>query len=49
MEAFDFTNYCDDIFQSDKKRRRLRVREKADAASEKRCNTLICVPNLFNR
>ena len=44
-----FANFNDDgdIFQSDKKRRRLR--EKADAATEQRCNTLICVPNLFNR
>jgi tRNA (guanosine-2'-O-)-methyltransferase len=37
-----FTNFNDDDFvQSDKKRRRLR--EKADAATEQRCNTLICV------
>ena len=46
MEAFDFDTYCeDDIFQSNKRRRKMR--EKADAASEQRCNTLICVPNLF--
>ena len=37
-----FINFNDDDFvQSDKKRRRLR--EKADAATEQRCNTLICV------
>ena len=52
MESYEFDNiefgtYDDDIYQSDKKRRKLR--EKADAASEQRCNTLICVPNLFNR
>lgn len=41
FDNIEFGTYDDDIYQSDKKRRKLR--EKANVASEQRCNTLICV------
>lgn len=41
MESIPFNNNDDDFFESDKKR--CKLREKANTATEKRCNTLICV------